>query len=79
MRGFFWRGCGLLDFPGFDLRVIVGRENLCVLQIFFGVNVLGFFLQSFFAGAFLSRSGGDVLSIFLGVALCGEEHGAGCK
>jgi hypothetical protein len=59
--GFFGGRSGLLIFSGFDLRVVFRRENLRVLQILFGVNVLGFFLQGFFAYAFLAGGFGDVL------------------
>jgi hypothetical protein len=43
------------------------------LQIFGGVDVLGFFLLRFFAGAFLTSGFGDILR----VRVCGDEGGAG--
>jgi hypothetical protein len=52
-----------LIFPGFDLRAILRRKNLGTLQIFFGVNVLEFFLLRFFAGAFLLGCIGNVLRV----------------
>ena len=64
-----------LIFPGFELRAIFRREDLGALQIFFGVNVLGFFLLRFFASTFLLGGVGDILSM----TLRGDNHGAGKK
>ena len=64
-----------LIFPGFDLRAILRSKNLGALQIFFGINVLGFFLLGFFASTFLFRRVGDVLSVAFGR----KENGAGKK
>jgi len=61
-RWFFRRRRSLLIFLGFDLRAIFGRENLGALQIFFGVNVFGFFLLTFLARAFLLGGFGDILT-----------------
>jgi hypothetical protein len=54
------------------LCAIFGSEDLRALQIFFGVNVLGFLL-GFFAGAFLLGGFGDIL----GVALRGAHRKRG--
>ena len=73
--GFFFSVTRGLNFFGFDLRAIFGSENLSALKIFLGVNVLGFFLLGFLAGAFLFRGFGYILSATLG----GDKNGAGKK
>jgi hypothetical protein len=50
-----------LIFSGFNLRAILGRENLSALQIFFSVNVLGSFLLRLFTRPFLFCGLGNVL------------------
>jgi hypothetical protein len=65
-------GSGLI-FLGFELGAIFRSEDLGALEIFFGVNVLGFFLLRLFASAFLLGRFGDILS----VALRDADHGAG--
>jgi hypothetical protein len=52
----------LLFFPRFQLSAIFGRKNLRLLQIFVGVNVLGFFLLVFFSGLFLPGGLSNILS-----------------
>ena len=44
---------------GFDLRAVFRSQNMRVLEIFFGVNVLGVFFSFLFAGAFLPGGFGD--------------------
>jgi hypothetical protein len=46
---------------GFEFGAIFGSQNLGALQIVFGVNVLGFFLLRFLAGAFLFGGFGNIL------------------
>jgi hypothetical protein len=60
--GFFRGGRSLLIFFGFEFGAIFRRENLSALQVFFGVDVLGFFLLGFFARAFLLGGVGNILS-----------------
>jgi len=59
---FFRSGRSLLNFFGVELGAIFRRENLISLQVFFGVDVLGFFLLRFFARAFLLCGVGNILS-----------------
>jgi hypothetical protein len=61
VRRFFIGGRSLLIFLGFDLRAIFRSENFRALQIFFGVNVLGFFLLGFLTGVFLFGGVGNIL------------------
>jgi hypothetical protein len=78
VEGVLWFFFGVargLNFFGFDLCSILRGENLSALEIFFGVNVLGFFLLRFLAGAFLFRGFGHILSATFG----GDKNGAGKK
>jgi len=70
---FFRSGRSLLNFFGVELGAIFRRENLSSLQVFFGVDVLGFFLLRFFARAFLLGGVGDILS----TALRSDKNGTG--
>jgi len=55
---------------GFDLRAIFRSQNVRMLEIFFGVNMLGAFLQFLFARAFLASCFGDTLLLLaLGILL----------
>ncbi len=61
--GWFFRSRrSLLIFLGFDLCAIFGSKYLGALQIFFGVNVLGFFLLILLTRAFLLGGFGDILT-----------------
>lgn len=65
-------------FPGFDLGAIFGSENLGALQIFFGVDVLVFFLLAFLARALLLGGVGDVLTVGLRSAKNSTRRGENC-
>jgi hypothetical protein len=54
----FLRAFGSL---GFDLRTVFGSQNVGVLEILFGVNMLGVFCCFLFAGPFLPGGFGDGL------------------
>lgn len=62
-----WNG-GLLILARFQLGAIFWRKDLFAFQVVSSVNVPGFFLLSFFAGAFLTSGFRDVL-IFLALSL----------
>lgn len=55
---------GWLILAHFQLSAIFRREDVFALQVFRGVNVLGFFLLAFFAGAFLTGRFRNIL-VFL--------------
>jgi len=64
-----WSGL-LLVFARFQLRAIFRRKDVLALQVFRDVNMPGFFLQAFFARAFLTRSFRNVLLfVVLGLVL----------
>jgi hypothetical protein len=71
--GFLRGGWSRLIFLGVELRLILFREDVFALQIFGSVDVLGFLLLGFLAGAFLASGFGDVLRI----RVRGDESGAG--
>src|ERR1700674_4863598 len=56
-------GRSLLIFPGFDFGAIFLCEDARMLQIFFGVDVLGFFLSRFFPCAPLPSGFRDILCV----------------
>ncbi len=70
--GFFRRRRSRLILLRFNLSAIIRRKDLSALEILLGIDVLGFFLLTFFLGAFLTSRFGDVLS----GALSGAKNGA---
>ena len=63
-------GCAIIFlraivFLRFDLRAIFRSQNVRVLEIFFGVNVLGALLLFLLAGAFLASGFGDTLILLV--------------
>jgi len=58
----FLRAC--ISF-GFDLRAVFRSQDVGTFEIFFGVNVLGVFLQFLFARAFLPGGCGDAFILLL--------------
>jgi hypothetical protein len=55
---------------GLELRAIFRGEDLGALQIFFGVNVIGFFLLRLLAGTFLFGGFRDILCLLVLRAAC---------
>ena len=47
------------------MRAVFWSQNVWMLKIFFGVNVLGGFLLFLFTGAFLAGSFGDGLALLV--------------
>jgi hypothetical protein len=65
----------------FHFRMILGCEDLRVLQIFIGVNVLWFFLLIFFPRFFLACGFGNILRVTLRKAKnrAGDDKNSGAR
>jgi len=49
----------------FDLSAILGSQDVGMLEIFSGINMLGALPKFLFAGAFLTRGFGDALVLLV--------------